>query len=126
MSKSRIPISALLVLQAVAFLLYPPNFFQQAPQAAVLPPALLVLFAVALVGMNTGTLSLFAGRSLLIFVQGINTVVRLMTFFPNLKTPGDEWAWALMVCQLIGLGLSWYAMVEMERRPLLTLKLKQA
>jgi hypothetical protein len=35
-------------------------------------------------------------------------------------------AWALLVCQLLGLGLSWYAMAELERRPLQSLKLKQA
>ena len=125
MSKSRIPLVALLVLQALAFLIYPPSFFQQAPQAAVLPPALLVLFILALIGLNTGTLSLFGGRNLLIFVQGVNTVVRLMTIFPNLKTPSGDMAWALLICQVLGLALSWWAMAEMERRPLQSLTLKQ-
>jgi len=124
-SKPRIPLVALLVLQALAIIIYPPSFFQQAPQAAVLPPALLVLFILALVGINTQTLSLFGGRSLLIFVQGVNTVVRLMTIFPNLKTPSGDMAWALLVCQLLGLALSWYAMAALERRSLQSLTLKQ-
>jgi len=78
-----------------------------------------------LVGMNTGTLSLVNGRSLLIFVQGINTVVRLMSLFPNLKTPDGDWAFALLICHVVGLGLSWFTMVEMERRPVQGLQLKQ-
>ncbi len=126
MSQSRVPLAVLLILQALAFLIYPLSYFQQAPQAAVMPPVLLVLFILALVGINTGTLSLFGGRSLLIFVQGIYTVVRLMTIFPNLKTPSGDWAWALLVCQFLGLALSWWAMAEMERRSLQSLKLKQA
>ena len=125
MSKSKLPLIALLVLQVVAFLIYPPNYFQRAPQAAVMPPALLILFALGLVGLYTGTLSPENGRNLLIFVQGINTVVRLMSLFPNLKTPDGDWAFALLICHVVGLGLSWFTMVEMERRPVQGLQLKQ-
>lgn len=125
MSKPKLPIIALLVVQVVAVLLYPPAYFQRAPQAAVMPPALLILFVLALVGINTGTLSLESGRSLLIFVQGINIVVRVMTLFPNLRTPGGDWAWGLLVAQIIGTALSWYTMLAMEHQSLQALKLRQ-
>lgn len=125
MSKPKLPIVALLIIQVVAVLLYPPAYFQRAPQAAVMPPALLILLVLALVGINTGTLSLENGRSLLAFVQGINIVVRVMTVFPNLRTPGGEWAWGLLVTQIVGTALSWYALIEMEKHSLQDLRLKQ-
>lgn len=114
MSKTKIPLAALLVIQVVAFIIYPPAYFQRAPQAAVLPPTLLILFVAALIGLNSGALSPENTRNSLVFVQGINIVVRMMTLFPNLKTPEGEWAWALLVTQLMGIALSWYAMVAME------------
>jgi ABC-type uncharacterized transport system permease subunit len=115
----------LVVLQVVAILLYPPSFIQQAPQAAVLPPALLLLLILGIVGLNTNTLSQEGARSLLIFVQGLNLVVRLMTTLPNLKTPAGEWSWALLVTQLVAMGLAWYTMVAMEHRPLDELRLRK-
>ncbi len=125
MSKFRVPTAALLVLQVLAFIIYPLTYFQRAPQAAVLPPALFLLFVLALVGVNTGTLSLDGTRSLLIFVQGINVVVRVMALFPNLKASDGRWDWALLIAQLIGSALSWYLMVALENRPLQDLKLQR-
>lgn len=114
MSKTKIPLAVLLGIQVVAFLIYPPAYFQRAPQAAVFPPALLILFVAALVGLNSGALSAENTRNSLVFVQGINLVVRMMTLFPNLRTPEGNWAWALLITQLVGIALSWYAMVAMD------------
>ena len=114
MAKTKLPLTALLVLQVVAFVIYPPAYFQRAPQAAVLPPALLLLFVGALVALNSDALSPENARNSLVFIQGINIVVRLMTLFPNLKTPAGNWAWALLVAQIVGMALSWYTMVAMD------------
>jgi hypothetical protein len=114
MSKVKLPLTAILVLQVLAFIIYPPAYFQRAPQAAVLPPALFLLFVAALVGLNSGALSRENTRNSLVFIQGINIVVRMMTLFPNLKTPDGAWAWGLLITQLLGIGLSWYTMVAME------------
>ncbi|HOU15187.1 MAG TPA: hypothetical protein PKZ84_18945 [Anaerolineae bacterium] len=116
MSNQRTQLIILLVLQVVAVVIYPPTFFRAAPQAAVLPPALLFLFAVALTAMNTGGLSPIAGRSSLAFVQGVNIVVRLMMLLPNLKNAAKNWDWLLLILQLIAMGLSWYTMTQMEKR----------
>lgn len=116
MSNQRTQLIILLVLQVVAVVIYPPTFFRAAPQAAVLPPALLFLFAVALIAMNTGGLSPIAGRSSLAFVQGVNIVVRLMMLLPNLKNAAGNWDWLLLILQLIAMGLSWYTMTQMEKR----------
>jgi hypothetical protein len=112
---------ALLGLQVLAVILYPPAFLRSAPQAAVLPPTLLILFAVALITTNTGALSLIAGRNSLTFVQGINVVVRLMMLLPNLKNSAGEWDWVLLILQSLCIALSWFCMIEMAKRPLRTL-----
>lgn len=106
----------LLVLQVIAVLIYPLSFFQMSPQAKVLPPALLLLFAAALVAMNTGVLNPVAGRTSLVFVQGINIIVRLMMFMPNLKNSEEQWYWSFMVIQVIAMALSWYTITRMEKR----------
>jgi hypothetical protein len=107
----------LLAIQAIALILYPPAFLARAPQARVLPPALLLLFILALVAMNTGAISPTGGRNSLSFVQGINIVVRLMTLLPNLKGEAGGWNVLLLIAQVLGIGLSWYALTQMERRP---------
>ena len=116
MSNQRTQLIVLLVLQIIAVILYPLAFFRQAPQAAVLPPALLVLFVLALVAMNNGWMTAIAGRSSLIFVQGINIVVRLMMLFPNLKNAAEDWDWFLLIFQIGAMALSWYTMTQMEKR----------
>ena len=124
MSNQSRSLIGLLILQAVAVIIYPPAFFQTSPQAEVLPPTLFLLFAVALVAMNTGTLSPVAGRTSLVFVQGVNIVVRLMMFLPNLRLANGNWDWALLVIQIIGIALSWFTITQMEKRPLGSLLLR--
>ena len=68
------PMIQLLVLQVIALLLYPLSFLDQAPQAAVLPPTLLILMVVAIVTSNMGSLSLEAGRASLIFFSELSTL----------------------------------------------------
>ncbi len=116
MSNQRTQLIVLLVLQVVAVILFPPAFLQKAPQAAVLPPALLILFALALVAMNNGWMTPIAGRTSLVFVQGINIVVRLMMLFPNLKNAAGNWDWVLLISQVIAMALSWHTMTQMEKR----------
>jgi hypothetical protein len=123
MSNHKLPVIVVMILQVVALLLYPPAYFERSPQAIVIPPTLLILFALALVGINTEMLSLSGGRTLLVFVQGTNIIVRVITLFPNLKTAGGEWAWGLLVMQLISIVISWYMMRALANFPTQTLKL---
>ena len=116
MSKLRTQLIVLLVLQAVAIIIYPLSFFETAPQAAVLPPALFILFTIAIVSMNSGWLSAIAGRTSLIFVQGVNIVVRLMMLFPNLKNAAGNWDWLLLIFQISAMALSWYTITQMEKQ----------
>jgi uncharacterized membrane protein len=114
MSKQRRSLVIALVLQVMAVLVYPLSFFEGAPQAAVLPPSLLILMVLGLVGMNTGTLAPTLGRTFLVFVQGVNIVVRMMMLFPNLRSATGEWNFILLITQLLGMTLSWYAISAME------------
>ncbi len=116
MSKSKLAIT-FLVLQIIAVIIYPMSFFKTAPQAAVLPPAIFLLLLLAVVGINTGTLAPDAGVRSLNFVQGVNIIVRLMMLFPNLKTPSGQWDLALLGMQLVGIGLSWYMMIQLSNYP---------
>jgi hypothetical protein len=125
MSRIRLPLVVLLALQVIAYLIYPPAYFLSAPQAAVMPAALMVLFILAIVGINTATLSMEGTRSLLIFIQGINLVIRLMSLFPNLMTRDGSWAWGLLITQGLGIALSWYTMVAMEHRSLEALRFRR-
>jgi hypothetical protein len=104
-------------LQVVAIILYPLAFIQQSPQAAVLPPALLLLFVLFLAGMNTGVLTPLAGRVSLVFVQGINIVVRTIMLLPNLRAQGGGWNWANTVFMLLGIAISWFVIIRIEQYP---------
>ncbi|MDY0018512.1 MAG: hypothetical protein RBT47_00770 [Anaerolineae bacterium] len=125
MMNRRPSLIVLLALQVVALIVYPPSFFDTAAQAAVLPPIFLLLMLLALIGMNTGTLTPILGRVSLVFIQGINLVIRLMMLFPNLLNPDGSWDIAFLIAEFVGLGLSWYVINQMETRPVNTLLLRQ-
>lgn len=114
MRTPRSRLMVLIVLQVVAVMLYSPAFFGRAPQAALVPPILLLLLVLTLLGMNTGALIPTSGRTALILVQGLNIVVRLIMFFPNLKVAG-QWDVPLALANLIGMGLSWFNMMKLEQ-----------
>jgi hypothetical protein len=121
MSKQRLSLPILLILQVLAVVIYPLSFFRRVPQSIVLPPALLILLGIALVSMNAGGLSLSAGRSSLIFVQGVNLVVRLMMLMPNAVDAEGAPDWFWIVTQAIAIALSVYSITRLEKRPLKTL-----
>lgn len=122
--KGRLSMIGLLILQVIAVILYPPGFFRQAPQAAVLPPALLILLLLALAGMNSGVLTPVAGRVSLVFVQGLNVVMRLMTIPPHLRA-SEGGNWPFLILSVIAIILSWLTVVWMERRHPRTLLLRR-
>lgn len=121
--KNRLPLIGVLILQIIAVILYPPSFFRAAPQAAVLPPALLLLLFLALLGMNTGVLTPVAGRVSLVFVQGLNVVMRLLSIPPHLKA-SEGWNWPFFITAVLGITLSWLTIVWMERQHPRTLLLR--
>ncbi len=124
MSK-KVPFVALLVIQAIALILYPPSYFGYAPQAAVFPPTLLLMLIATLVLVNTSRLQTEAGRTFLVFIQGVNIVIRAMTVMPNLINPDGNFAALLLIFQVLSIAASWYTMMVIERYPLSALMLKK-
>ncbi len=122
--KGRLSMIGLLILQVIAVILYPPDFFREAPQAAVLPPTLLILLLLALAGMNSGVLTLIAGRVSLVFVQGLNVIMRLMIIPPHLRA-SEGGNWPFLILSVIGIILSWLTIIWMERRHPRTLLLRR-
>lgn len=126
MSKQRQSLALLLGLQLLAIFIYPPSLFQAAPQAWVMPVIVLFIpFLLALLAMNLGAMAPLAGRTSLIFVQGVNIVMRLIVFFPNLRTATGQWNFLLLLAQLLGIALSWYTITQMEKVPVATLLWRQ-
>ena len=125
MSRERLTLIGLLLLQIIAIILYPLTFFRTDPQSAVLPPTLLILLALALLGMNTGVLTPLAGRVSLVFVQGVNIVVRMMMLLPNLRTASGTWDWLLIVFMLIGIACSWFVVTVLDKRDPRSLLIRQ-
>ncbi len=122
--KDRLSMIGLLILQVIAVILYPPDFFREAPQAAVLPPALLILLLLALAGMNSGILTPVSGRVALVFVQGLNVVMRLMTIPPHLRA-SEGGNWPFLILSVISIILSWLTIIWMESRHPRTLLLRR-
>lgn len=122
--KHWLSVIGVLMGQAIAIILYPPTFFREAPQAAVLPPALLILMLLALLGMNFGVLTPVAGRVSLVFVQGLNVIMRLMTIPPHLRA-SEGGNWPFLMLSVISIVLSWLTIVWMERRHPRTLLLRR-
>ncbi|MCS7178328.1 MAG: hypothetical protein RML46_03840 [Anaerolineae bacterium] len=123
--RNRLSVIGVLILQAIAIILYPPTFFREAPQAAVLPPALLILMLLALIGMNSGILTPVAGRVSLVFVQGLNVVIRLLTIPPHLRA-SEGGNWPFLILSALSIVLSWLTIIWMERRHPRALLLRRA
>ena len=100
------------LLPVLAPLILPPKFYTGSGGS--------ILFLAVLLGVSALLLGpfLFRGRStaltLAIFVQGINMVIRLMMFFPNLKILGQFQA-AWLVASLISMALSMYLLIRLDR-----------
>jgi len=111
-------LAGVLLLQVVAIFLYTPQMLLKNIQIAVLPGILFILFIAAILGLNTGVLTPLAGRNLLVFVQGLNVVMRLLMLMPNARPKGNPgWNLTFILLTLAAVGLSWASIVIMERRP---------
>lgn len=100
------------VLPLIAVLSYPPDIFLSNTNG------LYILLFVAAVFTLLGVM-LYRGNSraltLSIFIQGMNVIVRMMMFFPHsFPTPG-QFDWTYMIFSIIGLALSSYLMLRLDR-----------
>jgi energy-coupling factor transporter transmembrane protein EcfT len=98
------------ILPLLAVLLYPPQTI-----GAGLGVLLVVVGLFALLASF-----LWRGFSLAltfsIFVQGMNVIIRLMMFFSNGFTPQGEGDLAFIITSLLGLMLSFYLLLRLDRQ----------
>jgi hypothetical protein len=55
------------------------------------------------------------GRTLTIFVQGFNIIIRIITFWANVYTPAQGLDAALLVTYAISIALSWMILSYVDR-----------
>ena len=55
------------------------------------------------------------GRTLTIFVQGFNIIIRIITFWANVYTPAQGLNVALLVTYAISIALSWVILSYVDR-----------
>ena len=104
-----------IAVQVIAIIVYPPSFFASSPQAIIAPPALLILMLVTLITLNSKAISPENGRNALAFIQGINITIRLLMLLPNLYDAEGNLHLILFVTQLVGIGISWYAISSLAK-----------
>ena len=125
MSNQRKNLLAFIAMQMVAVIIYPPAFFASSPQTTIAPSALLILMLLTLIAMNTKTITPGNGRNSLAFIQGINITIRLLMLFPNLYDVEGNLYLFLFATQLLGMGLSWYALAILDKWRLAQLLFKE-
>lgn len=106
----------LILIQLVALVLYPLSFFQNFPQSSVLPSILVIINLLTLIGVYTRTINPITGRISMVFTQGVNMVMRVITLFPNLITKSNEWNGLFILLTLASIVLSWYSVVMVEKK----------
>jgi hypothetical protein len=111
-------IIAILILQFVPLLLFPPRFFSPASQVWWLP-ALLVLMTLVAVFQLIVRRSQAVGPWLLIgFAQGFNIISRLMMVWPNatiVQGEGTVVNWPYLVLTIISIVASWWLLMYTEK-----------
>ncbi len=118
MARRNLWLAGVLLLQVVAIFLYTPQTLFKDIQITVLPLTLFILFLLAVLGLNTGVLTPLAGKNLLVFVQGLNVVMRLLMLMPNARLKGNPgWNVPFIVLTLAAVALSWASIIIIERRP---------
>ncbi len=118
MARRNLWLAVVLLLQVVAIFLYTPQMLFKDIQITVLPLILFILFLLAILGLNTGVLTPLAGKNLLVFVQGLNVVMRLLMLMPNARPKGNPgWNVPFIALTLAAVALSWASIIIMERRP---------
>ncbi|MBN1937496.1 MAG: hypothetical protein JW934_22755 [Anaerolineae bacterium] len=106
---SRTLISYIAIAQVIPFLLFPWTFSIQSIIFALFLLALSAVLGWALWAHKPW------GRTLTIFTQGFNIIIRLITFFGNVYQSEQGFNWALMITYLLSIALSWLILSYVDR-----------
>ena len=104
----------MILLPAIAPLIYPPSI--------LLPGLLLILIAFALL-ILLGVV-IWRGRSwalrLMIFILGLNVIIHIMMFLPHAKTPQGVLDPIFIVASILSMVLSLYLVLRLDRTDIRT------
>ncbi len=106
---SRTKISYIAFVQVAPFLLFPWTFSMPSLIAAL---SLVVLSA--FLGWALWTRKPW-GRTLTIFTQGFNIVIRIITFFSNVYRVEQGVNWALLITYVLSVILSWLILSYIDK-----------
>ncbi len=99
----------LILLPAIAPLIYPPSMILPG-----LPLIIIALILLALLGVV-----IWRGRSwalrLMIFIQGLNVIIHVMMFFSHAKSPDGLLDLPYILTSLISMVLSTYLLLRLDR-----------
>jgi hypothetical protein len=98
-----------ILLPIVAVLSFPPDTLRDA--AEIIPFAVGFFLLIGLFLLRGKSLAL----TFAIFLQGMNVIIRLMLFFANAVPRDGELNVPFAVSMLIGLGLSLYLLLRLDR-----------
>ncbi|MCS7247823.1 MAG: hypothetical protein NZ840_06215 [Anaerolineales bacterium] len=106
---ARNTLMALIFLQFIPVLLYPPRTLLSGIGVVIV-----ALLFFAFLGYNLWRRRQWA-LTLSIFVQGLNIIVRLMMFFPAAKTPQGNWNIELTLFTAAAVILSGWILLRLDR-----------
>ncbi len=111
-------ISAILILQLIPLVLFPPSVFSATSQIWWLPVLLVVLALVADFQIIVRRTSAVGPWLLIGFAQGFNIISRLMMVWPNATIPGSGGAsvnWIYLILTFISMAASTWLLVYTEK-----------
>ena len=106
---SRTMISYIAIAQFVPFLLFPWRFSLSSMIFVFVLLALSSFLGWALWSHKPW------GRTLTIFTQGFNILIRIITFFSNVYTPESGLNWALLVTYALSVMFSWIILSYIDK-----------
>jgi hypothetical protein len=97
------------VLPIIAVLAWPPDYLIGLPGATLAAAVLIAAVGVfVLLGRS-------AALTLAIFLMGLNTIVRVMMFFPHFTTNSGALDWTFVIASIISIALSMWVLLRLDR-----------
>lgn len=111
-------IIAILILQLIPLLLFPPQFFSLASQVWWLPVLLVLMTLIADFQLIIRRSPAVGPWLLIGFAQGFNIISRLMMVWPNatvLQGENTSVNWLYLVLTLFSIAVSWLLLIYTEK-----------
>jgi hypothetical protein len=115
---TRLAISAILILQVIPLLLFPPSVFGGNSQMLWLPALLVVMVVLGDVQLFVRPSTSPAPWYLLSFAQGVNIISRLMMLWANSSTAQGQTVllnWSYILLNVVAMAMSMWLLLYLEK-----------